>query len=55
MSNGQIKTYNAMLYFLECSVLFGNRTSKNLGVFVHRISDHFKIFLPLTLYAHCYG
>ena len=46
MSDGQLKN-SARLYFLECPVLFGNRTSKNLGVLVRRTSEHFKIFLPL--------
>ena len=34
MSDGQVKKYNARLYFLECLALFGNRTSKNVGVHV---------------------
>ena len=46
MSDGQVKKYSASLYFLECPVLFGNRTSKNLGVLVWRTSEHFKIFYP---------
>ena len=41
--------YSARLYLLECPVLFGNRTSKNLGVLVHRTSEHFKIFVPLII------
>ena len=44
MSGGQVKKYSARLYYLECPMLFGNRTSKNLGVLVRRTSDHFKIF-----------
>ena len=47
MSDGQVKKYSAKLYFLECPAVFGNRTSKNLGVLVRRTNDHFKIFLPL--------
>ena len=47
MSDGQAKIYSARLYFLEWPELFGNRTSKNLGVLVHRTSEHSKIFLPL--------
>ena len=43
MSDGQVKKPQCQV-FLE---LFGNRTSKNLGVVVHRTSDHFKKFLPL--------
>ena len=46
MSDGQVKKYTAMLYFLECPALFGNRTSKNLGVLVQRTSEHFQIFYP---------
>ena len=34
MSDGEVKKYSARLYFLECHALFGNRTSKNLGVLV---------------------
>ena len=45
MSDG--KSYSARLYVLEWSALFGNRTSKTLGVLVYRTSDHFKKFLPL--------
>ena len=30
MSGGQVNKYSARLYFLECPVLFCNRTSKNL-------------------------
>ena len=48
MSDGQVKKYSGRLYFLECPALFGNRTSKNLGVLVRRTSEHFKKFLPLT-------
>ena len=48
MSDRQVKKYSARLYFFECPALFGNRTSKNLGVLVQRTSEHFKIFLPLT-------
>ena len=33
MSNGQVKKYSVRLYFLECPLLFGNRTSKILGRF----------------------
>ena len=44
MSDGQVKKYSARSYCLECPALFGNRTSKNLGVLVHRTSEHFKIF-----------
>ena len=47
MSVGQVKKYSARLYFLEYPALFGKRTSKNLGLLVHRTSEHFKIFLPL--------
>ena len=50
MSDGQVRIYSARLYYLECPVLFGNRASKNLGVLVRRTSDHFEIFLPLTLF-----
>ena len=32
MSDGQVKKYSARLYFLECPALFGNRTSKNVGL-----------------------
>ena len=46
MSDGQVKKYRARLYFLQCPALFGNRTSKNLGVIVRRTSEHLKIFLP---------
>ena len=35
MSNGQIRKYSARLYFIECPVVFGNMTSKNLGVLVY--------------------
>ena len=35
MSDGQVKKYSARIYFLECPALFGNRTSKDLGVLVH--------------------
>ena len=41
MSDGQVKKYSAGLYFLECPALFGNRTSKDLGVLVHRTSGNF--------------
>ena len=51
MSDGQVKKYSARLYFLECPVLFGNRTSKNLGVLVLGKSEHFKIFLPLLFHS----
>ena len=44
MSDGQVKKYSARLYFLECPALFGNRTSRNLGILVRRTSEHFKIF-----------
>ena len=47
MSDGQVKNYSISLYILECSALFCNRTSTNLGVLVRRTSEHFKIFLPL--------
>ena len=30
------KKYSPRFYLLECPVLFGNRTSKNLGVLVRR-------------------
>ena len=46
MSDGQVKKYSARLYFLECSALFGDRTTKNLGVLVWTTSEHLKIFLP---------
>ena len=42
MSDGQGKKD-----FLERPVLFGNRTSKNLGAPVLGLIGHFKIFLPL--------
>ena len=48
MTNIQVKRYSARLYILECPALFGNRTSKNLGVLVPSTSQHFKIFLPLN-------
>ena len=35
MSDGQVKQYSARLYFLECPALFGNFTSKKLGILVH--------------------
>ena len=44
MSDGQVRKYSAGLYFHECTVLFGNRTSKNLGVLVRRTSEH--VFTP---------
>ena len=48
MSDGQVKKkYSARLYFLECPALFGNRTSKDLGVLVCWTSKHFKNFLTL--------
>ena len=50
MSGGQVKKYSVRLYYLECPMLFGNRTSKNLGVHVRRTSDRFEIFLPLVWY-----
>ena len=53
MSGGQVKKYSARFYFLECPLLFGNRTIKNLGVLVQRTSDHFKIFLPPEAYEAC--
>ena len=46
MSDGQVKKYSEMLYFIECPALFGNRTSKNLFVLVLRTSEHLKIFYP---------
>ena len=49
MSDGQVKKYSARLYFRECPQLFGKRTSKNLGVLVHRTSDHFNKILPLYI------
>ena len=49
MSGRQVKKYSSRFYFLECPLLVGNRTSKNLGVLVQRTSDHFKIFLPLHI------
>ena len=49
MCDGHIQKYSAKLYFLKIPVLFGNRTSKDLGILVHRTSGHFKIFLPLVL------
>ena len=52
MSDGQVKKYSARSYCLECPALFGNRTSKNLGVLVHRTSEYFKIFLPLHRNTH---
>ena len=36
MSDGQVKKYRARLCLLECPVLFGNRTSKKLGVLIRR-------------------
>ena len=41
--------HSARLYFLVYLALFGNRTSKTLGVLVRRTSEHFKIVLPLIL------
>ena len=49
MSDWQVKKYSGRLYFLESPALFGNRTSKKLGV--HRTSRHFKKFLPLVYYS----
>ena len=60
MSDGQVKKCSARLYFLICPALFGNRTSKNLGVLVHRTSEHFKKFFTpahtnlLIKIFHCY-
>ena len=54
MSDGQVKKYSAMLDYLECPALFGNRTSKNLGVLVHRTREHFKIFLPLFTFVYLF-
>ena len=34
MSDGQVRKYRARLYFLECPVLFCNKTSKNLGIYL---------------------
>ena len=51
MSDGQVKKYSARFYFLECQALFGNRTSKNLGVLFRRTSAHFKIFYPWASYS----
>ena len=45
----KLKKCSVRLYFIECPALFGIRTSKNLGVLVHRTSEHFKKFLPLIL------
>ena len=50
MSDGQVKKYSARLYFLEWQVLFGNRTSKILGVLVWMTSERFKIPPPLIYY-----
>ena len=47
MSDRQVKKYSARLYFLEYPAIFGNRTSKNLGVLVRWTNELFKIFLPL--------
>ena len=49
MSDIQVEKYSDRSYFLECPAIFGNRTSKNLGVLVRRTSEHFKIFLPLLI------
>ena len=46
MSDGQVKKCSARLYFFERPTLFGNRTSKNLGVLIRRTSEHCKKFLP---------
>ena len=50
MSDRQVKKYSARLYFLEYPALFGNRTSKNLGVLVRRSSEHFKIYFTPVRY-----
>ena len=50
MSDGQVKKYKILLYFIKCPALCCNRTSANLGVLVRRTSEHFKIFLPLMLH-----
>ena len=50
MLDGQVRKYSARLYFYECPALFGNRTSRNLGVLVQMTSRYFKIlrlFYPL--------
>ena len=49
MSDRQVKKYSARLSFYECPVLFGNSTSKNLGVLVWRTSEHIKIFFAPVL------
>ena len=41
VSDEQVKKYSARLYFLECPVLFGNWTSKIIGVIVQRILRFF--------------
>ena len=46
MTDEQVKKYSARLYSLECPVLFGNKTSKNLGVLVQRTSVHLRFFYP---------
>ena len=46
MSDRQVTKYSDLLYFLECPVLVGNRTSKNLCVLVQRTSEQFKNFYP---------
>ena len=55
MSDRQVRKYSARLSFHECPALFGNRTSKNLGVpvLVQRTSELFeKIFYP-CYECHC--
>ena len=52
MSNVQVKKYSVRLYFLKCQVLFGNRTSTNLGVVVQRTSEDFKIFFTPDVLAY---
>ena len=36
------KKYSARIYYLECPALFGNRASKNLGVWT---SDHVCVYV----------
>ena len=50
---GKYKKYSVRLYFLECLLLFGNRTNDNLGVLVRRTSEDFKICLPLCYTQFC--
>ena len=53
MSEGQIRKNSARSYFLECPVLFCNRTSKNLGILVPRTSQHLENFFTPALNPGC--